>query len=355
MRLIITGGGTGGHVYPALEVGRAAQARGHELLYLGSLRGQEGAACASEGIAFQGFPSEPLYSIRTFKGVKAAFKLLSAMSGAKKVLRHWKPDVVFSTGGYSAAPVINAARSLHIPYVLLEANSVPGRSNAIFAKQAKAVATVFRATEKYLLGSKIVRTGMPVRKALRDAAATKCSSDMQNVLIIGGSQGSEFLNSRLPEAASEYRGPNVHWRHVAGKAHVEAVLKDVLRRGLKDYEVVPFLGADEMAQAYARATLVVGRSGGSLAEVALFGLPSVLVPLPTAAGNHQTRNAEEFVEMGAATIHRQETSTSARLAKEIEEWLVDAPKRDRASQATRAFDAPDATEQIMTLIEEAGK
>ncbi len=359
MRLAITGGGTGGHVFPALEVARLARAHGHELLYLGSLRGQEGAACQREGIAFQGFSSEPVYSVRTARGMRALAKALIATARARTALKHWKPDVLFSTGGYSAAPVVNAARILRIPYVLLEANSVPGRSNLMFAKQAKSVATVFRSFEANFPGAHVVRTGMPIRQELRAAAKLATNGSKLTVLIVGGSQGSEFLNKAVPQAAAELQREDVDWLHVAGKgndAKVEAALNAMTATPWKShYKVVPFLQAEEMAKAYAEATVVVGRSGGSLAELALFGVPSVLVPLPSAAGDHQTLNAGEFVAMGAATLHPQGASTPKSFAQDIAAWLENPEGRKKAREALKAFDDPKATDKILKLIEEAAR
>lgn len=354
MRLGITGGGTGGHVFPALEVARLARERGHALLYLGSMRGQEGDVCRRESIEFRGFASEPLYSLRSARGVRAAFRILVATSRARAALRAWKPDAVFSTGGYSAAPVVGAARRLGIPYVLLEANSAPGRSNLMFAKQASAVATVFRSSEGRFPGCRVVRTGLPIRKALREAAAGKRGAEEPNVLITGGSQGSEFLNTHVPPAAALMGDAELGWLHVAGKAHADDVGRAAATLGLgKRYRIAPFLEADQMAAAYAEASLIVCRSGGSLAEVALFGLPSVLVPLPSAAGDHQTHNAREFVEMGGAVLHPQAGSTSEKLRDDIRLWLDDADRRERAAAALKAFDVPDATERVLALVEAA--
>lgn len=355
MRLVITGGGTGGHVFPALEVARLARERGHELLYLGSLRGQEGPLCQKDAIAFQGFSTEPVYSVRSAKGMRALAKALVATARARHALKSWPPDAVFSTGGYSAAPVVNAARSLKLPYVLLEANSVPGRSNALFAKQAKAVATVFRTSEEHFPGANVVRTGMPIRRELREAASKVGRRNENNVLIVGGSQGSEFLNKTVPKAAALLNRTDLRWLHAAGKGNAEAVRlanQSALSPEIQEnYKVVPFLQTDDMAKAYAEATVVVGRSGGSLAEFALFGVPSVLVPLPSAAGDHQTKNALEFMEMGAATLLPQASVTDQSLSEALAGWLSDRERRTRAGEALKAFDDPEATSKILSLLE----
>src|SRR5271165_2477150 len=147
MRLVVTGGGTGGHVFPALEIAKAARDRDAFVAYFGSLRGQEGQASAGLGFPFVGFPSEPIYSMRSPRGWLALLKALRSAASAKKELKLLGADVVFSTGGYSAAPVVQAARALGVPYIVHEANSVPGRSNRLFVKQAAHFTCVFRHTQ----------------------------------------------------------------------------------------------------------------------------------------------------------------------------------------------------------------
>jgi UDP-N-acetylglucosamine--N-acetylmuramyl-(pentapeptide) pyrophosphoryl-undecaprenol N-acetylglucosamine transferase len=345
LRLILTGGGTGGHIYPALEVGRLAAESGAELAYFGSRRGQEGKICARLGIPFQGFGAEPLVSLRTPRGWIALSKLLRAQVEAGKALKRHRPDVLFSTGGYSAGPVVAAARRLRIPYVLHDSNSVPGRSNRLFAPQAHAFAIVFRSAESHVRG-RVVRTGQPIRKALREAAARR-DPEEGFVLVVGGSQGSAFLNGLCPSAAPLV--PSSRWLHSAGPAHAEAVR----RSAPQGYEVVPFLEQDAMADAYRRATLAVARSGGTLAEFACFGLPSVSIPLPSAADDHQMGNAKEFAAIGATLILPQAEADPVRLADAVRAWLSDPDRRIRAAAALREWDVPDATERILALIQEA--
>jgi len=346
MRLVLTGGGTGGHIYPALEVGRLAQERGAELLYLGSIRGQESAICERQGILFQGFPAEPVVTLKSVAGLRALANLYRATGMVKRALVASRPDAVFSTGGYSAAPVVAAARSLGIPYVLHEANSMPGRANRMFARQASAFACTFRTTESHFPG--VVRTGMPIRKALREAAASMQTED-RTILVVGGSQGSLFLNNAVTGAAFELE--DVRFLHSSGRAHLDAVRERV--RNFPSYEVVPYFEAAEMATAYQRATVAIARSGGTLAEFAMFGLPSVLVPLPTSADDHQMHNAREFVNLGAARMIPQGEATPSRIALEVRSWLDDPTSRAKAKLALAEWDVPDATERLVQLVEVA--
>ncbi len=344
MRLAVTGGGTGGHIYPALEVARLAQERGSEIVYLGSLRGQEGEICRQKGILFQGFPSEPLYSLKTPRGWRSATALLRATVQAKAALRSAQPDVVFSTGGYSAAPVMAAARSLGIPYTIHEANSVPGRSNLMFAGKAAAFTCTFFATVKS--HPTAIRTGQPIRRELR-SAVTERTDKGNSIVVLGGSQGSAFLNEAAP-AASSFLSPAVHFIHAAGRGNFESVVAKV--RVGENYQIVPYLETEQIVEAYLTSSVAVARSGGTVAEFAMFGLPSVLIPLPTSADDHQRENAKELVAFGGATLLDQSDATPERVAEALDGWLSDAPRRVKAQAALQAWDVPNATEQIVDIL-----
>lgn len=354
MRLVVTGGGTGGHVYPALEVARAARARGWDVRYFGSLRGQEGAACDREGVSFLGLRAEPLVSLRTFRGWRASVRLMRAVGAARTALREAAPDAVLSTGGYSAAPIVAAARGLRLPHVIHEQNSVPGRTNRLAAKRAYAVATTFRAAEREFPDSRVVRTGLPVREGIRKAArgAERAPGPLR-VLAVGGSQGSGPVNAAVADCARGWMGSEVEWTHVAGRTMIDDVRSRTADLG-DSYRAVAFLEAPEMAEAYGRADVVVARSGaGTLAELAAFGLASVLIPFPLAFANHQLHNAREFAEMGAATVVPQSESSPVRLREAIGRWVEDVDARAHARVALAEWDVPEAAERVLELLEEA--
>lgn len=364
MRLIVTGGGTGGHVYPALEVGRLAAEHGAELRYFGSLRGQEKAGCERERIPFVGFASEPLWSMKTPAGWRALLRMQRARAAARTALRTSPPDVIFSTGGYSAGPVVAAARDLGIPYIVHSADSFPPRSSSMFAKEAFAFTTVFRSTSEFFTERKVERTGQPIRKELRIAAEKarkKAKGSNPLVLVIGGSQGSEFLNQMMPKVAT-LRGQEVRIRHVTGPAHLEktrARLAEAQVTGA--YELLPYLETAAMVESLSEAAVVICRGGGTLAEIAMFGTPSIIFPLPSSANDHQLHNAREFEKMEAATVlwqpddRRQpvKVGTPEAVAEAIQDWLGNQPKRDQARHNLKDWDIPDATDRIVKLIQSA--
>jgi UDP-N-acetylglucosamine--N-acetylmuramyl-(pentapeptide) pyrophosphoryl-undecaprenol N-acetylglucosamine transferase len=342
MKLVVTGGGTGGHIYPALEVALLARQNHADVMYAGSFRGQEQSLSGLRNFPFQGFHSAPLYSLREARGWKSLAHLLRATLQAKTWLKETRPDVVFSTGGFSAAPLMSAAKSSRIPLVIHESNSVPGRSNRMFARYCSSFTCAFHATRQMI--SSAIRTGQPIRQELRAAATTKGMDLRPNshVLALGGSQGSVFIND-LVERAASLETNRFEWLAAVGRANRQPTQVPCLVK-------VPYLETAELAEAYSSAIVVVARSGGTLAEIAMFGLPSVLIPLPTAADDHQTKNAEEFVGLRAASLLRQPDATPQKLIDEVRHWSEDSAARQAASESLRAWDNPEATSSILRLV-----
>jgi UDP-N-acetylglucosamine--N-acetylmuramyl-(pentapeptide) pyrophosphoryl-undecaprenol N-acetylglucosamine transferase len=224
----------------------------------------------------------------------------------------------------------------------------------MFARDAAAFTCVFRYTLRHSMDLRPIRTGQPIRLDLRRAAIAPEKPISRTVLVVGGSQGSEFLNETVPVAASRLKG--VRFVHATGPKNIEKAMARVRSLDLRDYDARPYLETDEMVAAYRSADLVIARSGGTLAEIALFGLPSVLVPLPTSADDHQLHNAEEFVEMRAASLLLQgSTATPAGIAAEVEAWLSDSPRYLAARKALLEWDSPDATPRIVKRLQEAAR
>jgi UDP-N-acetylglucosamine--N-acetylmuramyl-(pentapeptide) pyrophosphoryl-undecaprenol N-acetylglucosamine transferase len=349
VRIVVTGGGTGGHVYPALEVARLAQEEA-DLLYMGSLRGMEGGACESRGVLFQGFDAGPVYKPASIPGAIALAKLFRASLEAKKALRIAKPDIVFSTGGYSSAPVMRAAKSLGIKLAIHACDTIPGRTLRMFADYAKVVTSTFEQT-KSVLGREVIRTGLPIREELR-RQTEKRQPDDQFVMVLGGSGGAKFLNEMVPLAAEKLTG--IRFLHSAGKTQYESVKDSVA--GISGYDMRPYIEATQLAGAYQTAGLVIARSGSSISEYAMARIPSILIPLPSSADDHQFHNAKEFASIGGSTVMTQGVRNGEReanaesLAQEIQNWLENAPRREAAMKALAEWDRPDATIQIWQAI-----
>jgi UDP-N-acetylglucosamine--N-acetylmuramyl-(pentapeptide) pyrophosphoryl-undecaprenol N-acetylglucosamine transferase len=350
VRIVITGGGTGGHVYPALEVARFAQEEA-DLLYMGSLRGMEGDACSKRGMLFQGFDTGPVYNVKSIQGAIALAKIFKASLEAKKALKIARPDIVFSTGGYSSAPVMRAAKSLGIKLAIHACDTVPGRSLRMYSDYARVITSTFEAT-KLITGAKTVRTGHPIRSELRQAVKNR-QPESRKVIVLGGSGGAKFLNETIPNVAPLV--PDVQFLLSAGKAQYDQ-FKHLERENLK---IVPYLEAEQMSEAYRSATLVIGRSGSGISEYAMAGIPSILIPLPTSADNHQFENAKEFVSFGGASLLVQGESTEfasanpTTLAEEIMLWLNDSSRQNAASEKLKQWDRPNSTADIWKTVVQA--
>lgn len=363
LRLAVTGGGTGGHVFPALEVARLARDAGWDVKYFGSLRGIEGKACLRADIPFVGFASEPLYRIYTPRGIRAAYRIAQARSRARAAILDFAPHVLLSTGGYSSAPVVMAARSLGVPYVIHEQNTVPGRTNQLFGQDAYRICTVFSASSKFFPDGRSVHTGLPIRAELRKSAqgALPQTHSIEKaapiVLVMGGSQGSVAINDIALATGVRMSSEPVQWLHVTGTKHFEPTIASRNKMALSaDYTVKAYLDAEQMASALFSCTLAVCRSGaGTLGELAAFRKPSVLVPFPGAFRDHQRLNAEEFRSIGAAEVILQRDLRAAELERKIVEWFKDSKKRDVASINLAAWDKPNAAAEILGILEEAAQ
>lgn len=361
MKLVVTGGGTGGHVFPAIAVALAAKEKGWDVEYFGSERGQERKNCEREMINFRAFPSAPVYRLYTVQGLRSLAGLVKATGMVMQTFRSKKPDVVFATGGYAAAPVINAARKLGIDTVLHEQNSVPGRTNKLMAASARAVCTVFRSTASHFPGDKVHRTGMPVRKEFRDGEQGRLMMDAgpgtasPMVLVMGGSQGSAALNDLAVSTAVRMASTEVEWFHLTGLGHFESTMNTKKRLGVSsNYTIKAYLEAEEMSSAMFQSSLAVCRSGaGTISELAALRKPAILVPYPQAFGNHQYYNAKEIEEIGAADVVSQSEIQPATLEARILAWTNDKDRVAAAQKALAEWDIPDATGRILDILRQA--
>jgi UDP-N-acetylglucosamine--N-acetylmuramyl-(pentapeptide) pyrophosphoryl-undecaprenol N-acetylglucosamine transferase len=350
MYLIATGGGTGGHVFPAIEVARIAQEQGCEVEYFGSLRGIEGKVSQSYGLPFQGFDAQPIYNLKSPGGLRTALLLVRSSGKVMKRFRERRPDAVLSTGGYSSGPIMSAAKRLGIPYVIHEANSVPGRSNSLFMSHAYKVAYSFKKTELSLKSFPSVRTGHPIRRELR-ALADAPQGERTKLLIAGGSQGATALNQVAPDLLGQVGTLDI--LHICGSSNYDSVRERLGKVEPPNYRLTGFLEPDPLGAEMARAKVFVGRSGSMLAEVAAFRIPSVLVPLPNSALNHQYFNAMEFAQMGAASLIEQQNLDAFNLATAVQLWYESPDRTSRAMQALADWDRPQAAKHLAEIWMEA--
>jgi UDP-N-acetylglucosamine--N-acetylmuramyl-(pentapeptide) pyrophosphoryl-undecaprenol N-acetylglucosamine transferase len=356
MRILIAGGGTGGHIYPALAVARALRASRPdvELLWVGGHRGLEAEIVPPAGIELRRLA---LRSLRTVDLSLATlvdpFRLAASFPQAAALMVRLRPAAVFTTGGYVAIPAMSAAAALGVPTLLWEGNVVPGRSTRATARLATAAAVAFEATCARLTGACYV-TGTPTRPAVLDQVAARArlgiDRDARCLLIFGGSQSVRRFDAAVDEALPAL-ARRVHVIHLTGQAAYPAAVQRREALPAADrprYRPYAFLDA-AMADALASADLVVGRAGSStLAEVTALGLPMVVVPYPHAAG-HQRANARVLADAGAALLVEDEAFDGPALLRAVE--LLDDPERVEAMRsASRRLGRPGAADAVAELV-----
>lgn len=304
MKIAVACGGTGGHIFPGLATARVLQARGHAVTLW--LAGRDVEACSVDGwqgetvsIRASGFPS----GLSPVQGMRSAWRLLAAGGEAWREMRRRRPDVLLCMGSYASVAPCLAARLLGIPVVLHEANAVPGRAIAFLARFATRIAVGFDAALPYFAPGKAVVTGFPLRDGFSAPARERAGNEPFTLLVMGGSQGARVLNTRMPDTAAALQvrtGGALRVIHLAGRQDAEAVQARYREKGVQA-EVYAF--SAEMPRLYACADLAVARAGAATCtELAICGLPAVLVPLPHAPRDHQMRNALAMASCGGMLV-----------------------------------------------------
>lgn len=354
MKIVVTGGGTGGHIYPALSIAHQLEEEGvEELLFVGSQHGPEKQLAEKAGVRFLAVPSGPIagMSLRTARSLG---RLSLGVLKACLILRKFKPDVLVGTGGYTSAGVALAQWLLGGRIVIHEQNSIPGKTNRLLARLAKKVCVTFDESVQYFPKGKTVVTGLPVRGEIIsgvDRSAARKSLGLEpdkfTLLVFGGSQGARRVNEMVLEAVPELISAEIQVIHQTGKKNYEDVASK--RPDLMGYIILPYI--EDMAAAYSAADLVVSRSGASsIAEITVRGVPSVLIPFPYAHADHQTKNAEAVARAGAALAVVEKELTGAVLTGIIIELAEDAARLGRMAEASKKLGRPNAAADIAKII-----
>lgn len=349
-RLVVATGGTGGHIFPALCVAAEVKRRepGAAVLFLGA-GGPEGALAAKAGLDFAALPASGVLG----RGLKGLLSLLGVARGvalASRQLRRFRPQAVIGFGGYAGFCPVLAAALLGMPTAVHEQNSVPGVTNRVLGKVAGRVFVSFDDKNGLFPALKVTRTGNPVRQ---DIAAAKRpeAADRRNLLVLGGSQGARPLNDAVTEALPLLLEARVNILHQTGAADEARIREAYARAGADPGCVHGFI--EGMAQAYAWADLVLCRAGAStIFELAATGTPSILVPFPQAAHDHQRVNAEHLADLGAAVLLDQRELSARSLAPMAAGLLGDAARLASMGRAAKTFARPDAASRIVDGLEE---
>lgn len=348
---VITGGGTGGHVFPALAVARVLRERGHRLLFIGTREGMEARLVPEAGFDMEFVRVGALNRVGLGRRLQTMAQLPSSIAAARRLLRKFGAQAVFSLGGYVAGPVMLASLMSGKRLIVMEPNAIPGFANRRVARWVHRALVGFEMTRKFFPQGRSEVTGVPVRAEFFEVEPKR--QGPFTVLITGGSQGSRTLNRAARESWKLIResGARICLLHQTGTAEHEALSKEFSGAGICG-EIVPFIR--DMPAAFAQADLVVGRSGaGGVNEIAAAGMPSILVPFPFAADDHQRTNAELLVKAGAARMIPDAEMTGERLSREIEELRQNAAERDEMRARVRQFARPGAAQRAADILEEA--
>jgi UDP-N-acetylglucosamine--N-acetylmuramyl-(pentapeptide) pyrophosphoryl-undecaprenol N-acetylglucosamine transferase len=345
--VLIMAGGTGGHVFPALACAREFQARGYSVHWLGTPRGIENELVPQAGFALHLINVTGLRGKGRLSLLKAPLMLIKALMQARKVIRELNPVCVVGFGGYVTGPGGLAAKLGNVPLVIHEQNAVAGTANRSLSSFAARICEAFPNT--FAASDKRRTTGNPVRVELfLETPRQALAGRKARLLVLGGSLGAEPLNKLLPEALAQLPvelRPEVF--HQAGKQHDEITAERYRTAGV-EAQVAPFI--KDMAQAYGWADLVVCRAGAlTISELAAAGLPSLLVPLPYAIDDHQSRNADYLAHEGAAFVMPQATTGAAEMAARLKEVLMQPEQLQNMARTARRLAKPDATNTVVDI------
>jgi UDP-N-acetylglucosamine--N-acetylmuramyl-(pentapeptide) pyrophosphoryl-undecaprenol N-acetylglucosamine transferase len=355
LRILIAGGGTGGHLFPGIAVAREVLRRQSDAVvtFAGTARGIESRVIPREGFSLDVLRSAGIKSTSLQARLRGLSLLPLSGLDAWRILSRRSPDVVIGVGGYSSGPVVLAAAARRIPTLLLEQNAVPGLTNRLLARVVSNAAVTFESTVGFFGGKGFV-TGNPVRPEFFDVAPERVAGPPR-VLIFGGSQGAHAINVAMVEAAAGLAARNLGLEitHQTGERDLELVRDGYRRAGLAA-RVEPFLF--DMAREMKLADLVVCRSGATtIAELTASSRPAIFIPLPTAADDHQRVNAEVLVKARAAEMIEQRDLTGERLAGRIAAVASDEPARRAMSDAAHRLAHPDAAAAIVERVFELAK
>lgn len=349
MRIIIAGGGTGGHVIPALAIAQQLKKQfGAEVLFIGTARGIETRLVPQTGFPLELIQVGALKNVSLMTRAKTMFDLPRAIAASSRMLTQFDPEVVIGVGGYASGPAMVAAIRRRLPTLAFEPNVVPGFANRMIARWVSAAAVHFEETCQYFPHCRV--TGVPVRAAFFSISAK--TDGAPALLVFGGSQGARAINQAMIESLPGLHSkiPGIHIIHQTGQRDYDHVLAAYQRSGVSS-EVHKFI--DDMPGTFGRADLLVCRSGAStVGEITAAGKPAIFVPFPRAADDHQNVNARALERAGAAVVVEESNLGAAYLVETIAAMIGDARRLQSMSEAARTLAHPQAVEEIAEMVKQ---
>ncbi len=353
MKVLIAGGGTGGHLFPGIALAEEVMTRrrGNEVVFVGTERGLEAKVVPQSGYPLETIRAQGLKGKGLVGLIKGLLALPLALMESFRILQRHKPDVVVGVGGYASGPAVLAACILGIPTAVQEQNALPGLTNKVLGRFVRVVFTAFEEAGRFFPARKVQLIGNPIRRKLLDNyLRSHVAQERFGVLIFGGSLGARGINERMLEALEHLKDlkDQIHFVHQTGKNDLETVRKGYAEKGFQA-EVVEFI--DDMSSAYTKAELVVCRAGATtLAELTVAKKASILIPFPHATDNHQEVNAMALVNAGAALMFRQSELTGQQLAEQIRLLKDNPDKRRQMEKKAGLIGRPEAAKELADVL-----
>ncbi len=353
-KFILSGGGTGGHIYPAVAIANELKSRfpDAEFLFVGAKDKMEMQKVPQAGYKIEGLWIAGLQRKLTLQNAMFPFKLIDSLWKSRKIIKRFKPNVVIGTGGFASGPLLQTANMLNIPTVIQEQNSYPGITNKLLSKKANKICVAYENLERFFPKEKMILTGNPVRQDLIDIESKKeeaieyfkLDANKKTLLVLGGSLGARRVNQLIEKELEKIISLNMQVIWQCGKLYFE----DYKKYNSDNVQVLAFI--DRMDLVYAAADIVISRAGASsVSELCIVGKPVIFIPSPNVAEDHQTKNAKSIVDKKGAIMLR-ESELDSQFSLVFEALSKDPGKQDQLSKNIKHLALPNATKQIVDEI-----
>ncbi|PTL77772.1 undecaprenyldiphospho-muramoylpentapeptide beta-N-acetylglucosaminyltransferase [Vitiosangium sp. GDMCC 1.1324] len=355
MKVLIAGGGTGGHLYPGIALAEEVVTRHHanQVVFVGTERGLEARVVPQSGYPLETIRAQGLKGKGLWGFIRGLLALPMAFIESFRILARQKPDVVVGVGGYASGPVVLAAVLMGIPTAVQEQNALPGLTNKVLGRFVSVVFTAFEEAASFFPSRKVLLVGNPIRrKLMENFLRSRVAHEKFSLLVFGGSLGARGINQRMIDALDHLQDikDQLHIVHQTGKKDLETVRQGYESKGFTaQAQVVEFI--EDMSDAYARAELVICRAGATtLSELTVAKKASILIPFPFATDNHQEVNAQALVKAGAALMFRESELTGEKLASEIRRLKDDPEKRRQMEKKAGLLGRPEASKELADVL-----
>ena len=354
LKFILSGGGTGGHIYPAVAIANELKSRfpDAEFLFVGAKDKMEMQKVPQSGYKIEGLWIAGLQRKLTLQNAMFPFKLISSLWESRKIIKKFKPDVVIGTGGFASGPLLQMANTLNIPTVIQEQNSFPGITNKLLSKKANKICVAYENLDRFFPKEKMILTGNPVRQDLIDIEGKRAEAiqyfnldpNKKTLLVLGGSLGARRMNQLIEKELDRFIAQDVQVIWQCGKLYFE----DYKKYNSNNVQVLAFI--DRMDLVYAAADIVISRAGASsVSELCIVGKPVIFIPSPNVAEDHQTKNAQAIVDKKGALMLK-ESELDSQFSLVFEALLKDQGKQEQLSKYIKHLALPNATKQIVDEI-----